>query len=155
MAQVDNTVRGVLSGRAPIFLTQEQTIRDAATILSNHNIGAAPVLANDRLVGMFTERDILRRLVAAGRNPETTQVADLMTRAPCTVNTETPLVKAFAVMIEGKFRHLPVVDAQDRVIAILSMRDIPLEHRIMHERWTTWTNGKTSQSAQTAATASD
>lgn len=73
-----------------------------------------------------------------------------MTRAPRTVNVETPLVKAFAVMIEGRFRHLPVVDAQGRVIAMLSMRDIPLEHRIMHERWTTWTHGKTSQSGPNA-----
>jgi hypothetical protein len=45
-------------------------------------------------------------------------------------------------MIEGNFRHLPVV-ADGRVIAMLSMRDIPVEHRIMHRQWTTWTNGKT------------
>ena len=122
-------------------------MREAAAILSDHEIGAAPVLAGDRLIGMFTERDILRRLVAIGRDADAMRVADLMTPAPRTVSAETPLVTAFAIMIEGKFRHLPVVDAHGRVVAMLSMRDIPLEHRIMHRQWTTWTNGKAAVAA--------
>ena len=106
MTQVDNSVRAVLSGRAPICLTPEQTIRQAASILSNHEIGAAPVLAGDRLVGIFSERDILRRVAAIGGDLDMMRVVDAMTRDPRTVSIETSLVEALALMIEGNFRHL-------------------------------------------------
>ena len=124
MTQVDNTVGGALSGRAPICLTAGQTIREAAAILSDHEIGAAPVLDGDRLVGMFSERDILRRVVTARRDLDETRVAEAMTPDPRTVSAETSLIEALALMIEGKFRHLPVVDGDGRVIAMLSIRDM-------------------------------
>lgn len=140
MAQLDNSVRSV--GRTPIVLTEELTVREAAAILSKHDIGAAPVLASDRLVGMFTERDILRRVVAVGRDADVMRVAEAMTPNPRTVDVGTSMVTALALMIEGKFRHLPVIDGDGRVIAMLSMRDIPIEQRIMHQQWTDWTKGK-------------
>jgi CBS domain-containing protein len=87
------------------------------------------------LVGIFTERDILRRVVAAGRDSDATRVADAMTPDPRTVSAETSLVKAFALMVEGNFRHLPVVEGDGRVIAMLSIRDIPQEHQLMHLQW--------------------
>jgi CBS domain-containing protein len=135
MKTIFSTVRSALSGREPIFLTTEKTVREAAVILSDHAIGAAPVLDNDRLVGIFTERDILRRVVAAGRDADAMRVAEAMTRDPRTVSAETSLVNAFALMVEGKFRHLPVVDSDGRVIAMLSIRDIPQEHQLMHLQW--------------------
>lgn len=135
MNTVFNTVRSALSGREPIFVAAENTVREAAVILSDHEIGAAPVLAGDRLVGIFTERDILRRVVAAGRDSDATRVADAMTPDPRTVSAETSLVKAFALMVEGNFRHLPVVEGDGRVIAMLSIRDIPQEHQLMHLQW--------------------
>ena len=135
MKTVFNTVRSALSGREPIFLTTEKTVREAAVILSDHGIGAAPVLDGDQLVGIFTERDILRRVVAAGRDADAMPVAEAMTPDPRTVSAETSLVNAFALMMEGKFRHLPVVDGGGRVIAMLSIRDIPQEHQLMHLQW--------------------
>ena len=147
MTQVDNTVRGALSGRAPIYLTPEQTVRQAAAILSEHEIGAAPVLAGDRLVGMFSERDILRRVVAAERDAGAMR-AEAMTPDPRTVSTETSLVEALALMIQGNFRHLPVVDGDGRVIAMLSMRDIPPVNQLMHLNWTTWINGRVGTAAR-------
>jgi CBS domain-containing protein len=148
VTQVDNTVRAALSGRAPICLNPEQTVREAAAILSKHEIGAAPVLAGDRLVGMFSERDILRRVVADGRDAATMRVADAMTHDPRTVSTATSLVEALALMIEGNFRHLPVVDGDGRVIAMLSMRDIPPVNQLMHFQWTTWTRGEAGSATQ-------
>jgi CBS domain-containing protein len=130
------TVRSALSGREPIFVAAEKTVREAAVILSHHEIGAAPVLAGDRLVGIFTERDLLRRVVAVGRDADAMRVAEAMTPDPRTVSAETSLVNAFALMIEGKFRHLPVVDSDGRVFAMLSIRDIPQEHQLMHLQWT-------------------
>jgi CBS domain-containing protein len=146
--EVDNTVRSALSGRMPICLTTEQTVRDAAAVLSENGIGAAPVLAGERLVGIFSERDILRRVVAAGRDAGAMRVAEAMTHDPRTVSTTTSLVEALALMIEGNFRHLPVVDGDGRVIAMLSMRDIPFINQLMHLNWTTWTNGKVGTAAR-------
>jgi CBS domain-containing protein len=148
LTQVDNTVRAALSGRKPICLATEQTVRDAAAVLSENGIGAAPVLAGERLVGIFSERDILRRVVAAGRDAGAMRVAEAMTHDPRTVSTTTSLVEALALMIEGNFRHLPVVDGDGRVIAMLSMRDIPFINQLMHLNWTTWTNGKVGTAAR-------
>src|SRR5437660_11393940 len=84
MNKVFSTVRNALSGREPIFLTAEKTVREAAVILSDHGIGAAPVLDGDRLVGIFSERerDILRRVVSAWRDAGVMRVGDALTSDP-------------------------------------------------------------------------
>lgn len=141
MTKARQDVRSVLSDRPLIVLRPEETVREAAAILCSQEIGAAPVLADDRLVGIFSERDVLQRVVAAGRDANATRVQDVMTPDPSTIGADCSLVKAFGMMIEGRFRHLPVVEG-GRVVAILSMRDVPPEYRIMHRQWTEWTNGK-------------
>lgn len=142
MTIVQNSVRSVLSGREVTVLDPEQTVFEAAGILSAQTIGGAPVLDGDRLVGVFTERDVLQRVVAVGLDPRTTRVGEVMTPNPSTIDADTPLVNAFGMMIEGQFRHLPVIQGDGRVVAMMSMRDVPLEHRIMHRQWTEWTNKK-------------
>jgi CBS domain-containing protein len=145
MTKLDNSVSGALTGRSPVVVTAEQTVREAAAVLRDHEIGAAPVLAENRLIGIFTERDILQRVVASGRDANTMRVSEAMTPDPCTVSADTSLVEALSLMIEGKFRHLPVVK-DGAVIGVLSMRDIPLHNQIMHHQWTTWTKGKVAAS---------
>ncbi len=141
MAKIDNTVGRVLNGRRLITLAPEQTVRDAAAILSGHSIGAAPVLSGQELIGVLTERDVLQRVVAAGRDPDLTRVSEVMTPTPRTVSRKSSLVEAFAIMAEGHFRHLPVVESDGRVVAMLSMRDVPLQHRVMYQQWIEWTTG--------------
>lgn len=131
---VQSPVRNALDGRAPIFLTGEKTVHEAAVVLSDHNIGASCVLAGDRLVGIFSERDILQKVVAAGRDPGAMRVAEAMTPDPRTVSPETSLVDALSLMTDGHFRHLPVVDGDGHVIAMLSIRDIPSEHQITYHQ---------------------
>ena len=75
-----------------------------------------------RLVGVFTERDGLFRVLAEGRNGDSTPLADVMTRNPKTIEAGKPFVHALQMMHEGGFRHLPVVEG-DRVIGIVSVRD--------------------------------
>jgi CBS domain-containing protein len=132
MAQ--SPLRNVLDGRAPIFLTGKMTVHKAALVLSDHNIGASCVVAGDRLIGIFSERDILRKVVAAGRDPGAMRVAEVMTPDPRTVSPETSLVDALSLMTDGHFRHLPVVDGDGHVIAMLSLRDIPSEHQITYHQ---------------------
>jgi CBS domain-containing protein len=148
MKTVDNTVDSVIGRRSPVVLCPTQAVREAAQILCSQIIGAAPFLKGYRLVGIFTERDVLRMVVAAGRDADATRVADVMTPDPRAVTAGDSLVNAFAIMIAGNFRHLPVVGGEGRLIAVLSMGDVPPEHRIMHRQWTEWTDGKTAAEAR-------
>lgn len=107
------------------ILTVPETlpVRDATRDMDARNVGAVLVTdAAQRLVGIFTERDLLRRVVAQGRDPNTTPVMEVMTRNPDTVGSRHFAVDALRLMREGGYRHLPVVDG-DRIVGILSQRD--------------------------------
>lgn len=98
------------------------TVAEAATVMSTHQVGAALVLEADRLLGIFTERDILRALAsdfdAAGHH-----VADWMTRDPVTASPGDDAADALATMLGRGFRHVPIVE-HDAVVGIVSMRDV-------------------------------
>jgi CBS domain-containing protein len=98
------------------------TVAEAATMMSTHQVGAALVLDADRLLGIFTERDILRALGsdfdAAGHH-----VADWMTRDPVTASPGDDAADALATMLDRGFRHVPIVDGE-AVAGIVSMRDV-------------------------------
>jgi CBS domain-containing protein len=98
------------------------TVAEAATVMGERRIGSALVMESDRLVGIFTERDIVRALGehfdAAGH-----PVSDWMTPDPVTVSPATSAQDALRLMLEGNFRHLPVEDG-GRVSGIVSMRDL-------------------------------
>jgi CBS domain-containing protein len=98
------------------------TVAEAATVMGERRIGSALVMDGDRLLGIFTERDIVRALGehfdAAGH-----PVSDWMTAEPRTVEPSTPVDDALRLMLDGNFRHLPVTEG-DRVAGIVSMRDL-------------------------------
>jgi CBS domain-containing protein len=98
------------------------TVAEAATVMGERRIGSALVMESDRLIGIFTERDIVRALGehfdAAGH-----PVSDWMTPDPVTVSPSTPAQEALKLMLEGNFRHLPVEDG-GRISGIVSMRDL-------------------------------
>jgi len=81
-----------------------------------------PVMVGTALVGIFTERDVMSRVVAAGRDPLTTLVAAVMTRDPATISPDRPVIHALHIMDEGGFRHLPVLD-RNRLVGMMSIRD--------------------------------
>ena len=146
---VSNDVASVLSNRELITLDPEQTIRSAAQVLSSEEIGAAPVMIEGNLVGVLSERDILKKVVAEGESAENQKVSRIMTENPQTVTSDTSLVKAFGMMLDGHFRHLPVL-SDGKIVAMLSIRDIPPEHHIMHRQWSQWTQspGTNTSTAQ-------
>jgi CBS domain-containing protein len=98
------------------------TVAEAATVMGERRIGSALVMESDRLVGIFTERDIVRALGehfdAAGH-----AVSEWMTPDPVTVSPSTAAEDALKLMLDGNFRHLPVEDG-GRVSGIVSMRDL-------------------------------
>lgn len=89
------------------------------------NIGAVPVLHNGRLVGIFSERDLMRRVVAEGRDPRNICMAEVMTDDPLTISTDEDLESCLTLMRRHGFRHLPVC-YEGHLVGMVSLRDILL-----------------------------
>lgn len=98
------------------------SVRDAACRMAAEKVGAMLVIENGQLVGIFTERDVLNRIVAARLDPDKTTLAEVMTRNPQTVRADKPFSHAMHMMYEGCFRHMPVVD-NGKPVGMISIRD--------------------------------
>lgn len=115
------TVAELMSG-AVLSVAPTATVAEAATMMGERRIGSALVMEDDTLLGIFTERDIVRALGqhfdAAGR-----PVSEWMTADPVTVSPDTPAEQALRTMLDGGFRHLPVTDG-GKVVGVVSIRDL-------------------------------
>jgi len=116
------SIRTIVAGQTPITAVKTSSVLAAARVMKQHNVGAILVLDGTRLIGIFTERDALFRVLAGGLDPSTTRLADVMTRQPQTIHPDEPFLRALRMMHEGKFRHLPVVEF-DRPLGVVSVRD--------------------------------
>ncbi len=100
----------------------QTTVSEAAQLMEKKNVGAVMVVEGERLVGIFTERDVTFRVVAKGLDAQTTPLAEVMTPSPETIDPNRPFGCALLIMHEKGFRHLPVVEG-DRIIGIVSARN--------------------------------
>lgn len=100
----------------------ETTLAEACTLMGEHGVGSALVCEEARLLGIVTERDVLRALSSAHDAP-TRPVVEWMTKAPATVGPATDVREALRTMVDGGFRHLPITEAE-QVVGVVSMRDI-------------------------------
>jgi CBS domain-containing protein len=116
------SIRSIVAGQTPISAAKMTTVVDAARLMKQQNIGALLVLDSSRLIGIFTERDALFRVLAAGRDPNATRLGDVMTAQPQTIGPDEPFLHALRIMHEGKFRHMPVVEF-GRPLGMVSVRD--------------------------------
>jgi CBS domain-containing protein len=107
----------------PLHVQPTQTVAEAVQLMRREHVGCILVCANDKLVGVFTERDLMRRVLAAGRSLGE-PVASHMTPNPVTVNPKEPIGAAVRLMEEGGYRHLPVVDEAGRPVGVLSVKRI-------------------------------
>ena len=112
----------MVGGGAPVTAPRTATVLEAALLMKKTGKGALLVVEGSRLVGIFTERDALFRVIAAGRDPAVTRMADVMTPHPQTIHPDEPFLHAMRVMHKGAFRHLPVVE-DDRPLGVVSARD--------------------------------
>ncbi len=115
------TVREVMS-KELVTVEPTASIAEAATVMGSRNVGSALILEGGRAAGIFTERDILRALASdfdAAHHP----VSQWMTSDPMTIGPDTDVRKARDLMLDGGFRHLPVVDEGD-VAGVVSLRDL-------------------------------
>jgi len=98
-------------------------VSDAARVMAERNIGAVMVSQDNRLVGIFTERDMVIRVVAQGLDASATRLADVMTANPDTVSPDEAPHRALEMMRNRGYRHLPVVDGS-RIVGMCSIRDL-------------------------------
>lgn len=100
------------------------TARMVAEAIVTERTGAVVVLEEGKLAGIISERDIVGRVVAKGLDPANVAVSDVMTRDVHTVTESISVRRALETMAQGRFRHLPVVNASGQVVGMLSMRDL-------------------------------
>jgi CBS domain-containing protein len=106
--------------------TREMTLRDAAAMMRDCDIGAVPVVENERLVGIVTDRDIVIRCVAEGKETSA-QIGEAMTSELFTVSPDDFLFEAVRLMGDKQVRRVPVVSADGKLVGIIAMADVALE----------------------------
>jgi len=106
-----------------LHMRPDQTVGDAITLMRQHHVGCVLVCEERKLVGIFTERDLMLRVLAVGK-PLTMTVAEVMTPNPVVVQTKQAIGVAIHQMEEGGYRHLPVVDETGQTVGILSVKRI-------------------------------
>lgn len=116
-------VRQIIEGRPLFTVRRGRTVREVVQELAAHQVGAIPVLDGERLVGVFSERDLITRVLARGLDLDRTNVEDVMTTDLVTAGLDEGYDECLAKMQAGKCRHLPVLD-EGRLAGFLSLRDL-------------------------------
>jgi len=120
-------VHDLVKDRKIYSIEADSTVLEAARFMMEHRFGALPVLREGELVGILSERDIMNRVVAAGRNPGTTRVSEVMTPKPRTVSADETIEECLFLMREFGFRHLLIADGKE-LKGMVSLRDILLQY---------------------------
>jgi CBS domain-containing protein len=113
-----------IKGTQIIAMHPDATVLDAACLMNDHKVGSVVVSDHGQIVGIFTERDILRRVVSQQLSPSTTSLGEVMTTDVVCCEMDTPLDSARKVMMTRRIRHLPVLDGQQRMMGIISIGDL-------------------------------
>jgi CBS domain-containing protein len=125
-------VPDVIGKQQLVMLPSSATVREAAICMSDRQVGAVLVTRDGALEGIFTERDLMQRVVAPGRDPNGTRLVEVMTKNPDTIEADDYAIEALSRMSERGYRHLPVLD-QGRLVGIVSRRDFLGEEIILVE----------------------
>ena len=116
------TVKQIMASHV-LAVRPDETLERGAQLMFERKVGSAMVVKGSDFVGIVTERDVLRA-VAHGRVPWSTRVEEVMTSDPICVPPDTQATEAIRIMIEGGFRHLPIVDGDKNVIGLVSLREM-------------------------------
>ena len=102
-----------------VQLAADATVREASRLMAREKVGAVLITDGGRLSGIFTERDALGRVLARQLDPERTQLSEVMTSNPTTIEPQATAIEALRLMRDGGFRHLPIVD-QEGLVGVVS-----------------------------------
>ena len=122
-----STLRDLVKDRKVYSVDAGRTVLEAARLMMEHNFGALPVLRDSELVGIFSERDLMNRVVAVGRTPAHTAVSEVMTPNPRAVGLDESIEECMFIMHEFGFRHLCIKEGKE-LKGLVSLRDI-----LMHQ----------------------
>jgi CBS domain-containing protein len=117
------TLRTLITGHKVHALQKDVSVQEAAVYMSSNRIGAIPILDGDKLVGIFSERDVINRVVACGSEPRTTKVEDVMTKDLVVAGADESYESCLWKMKQAACRHLPIVE-EGRLLGVLSVRDL-------------------------------
>ena len=125
MQKVTITVQQVLGHKTHRLLTisPDATVFDALTLMAEHDVGSLIVLDDERLAGIFSERDYARQIILLGKSSKETRVRDIMTQKVLCVRPEHTVDQCMALMTEKRVRHLPVVEHK-KVVGVISIGDV-------------------------------
>ena len=132
--QLASDAAAVLASLPPQFVAAGAAVADAVASMRESGAGYVLVADAGHILGIFTERDLLRRVIAAGRTPAGTPIESVMTPDPVVLRRDDSLATAVNKMVMGNFRHVPLVDAGGRVRGVTSSHDLLRHlHTLMHE----------------------
>jgi len=117
------TVGDLIKGRSFYTTTADRSVLETAQFMAEKDIGAVPVLDGSRLAGIFSERDIIKRVVVAGKDVLTTPIKDVMTTELIVAQSTDEMSAVLEKMQRYRCRHMPVV-TQERLVGFLSLRDL-------------------------------
>ena len=113
----------IVRNQNPVTLQPNATVREACQCMRDRRVGAILVTeADQRLLGIFTGRDAVHRVLADGKSAATTKLDEVMTRDPTTIPPGKTAIEALRLMQDGRYRHVPIVDG-DKVVGIVSRYD--------------------------------
>ena len=135
-------VRDILVAKgATVYSTRPgATVLEAVQHMNQHKLGALVVMEDDKVAGMFTERDVLRRVVGEERNPRTTHVSDVMTEEVICCHPEADLEEVSAIMKQRRIRHVPICDEQGKLHGMISIGDVNACYASNQEQTITFLN---------------
>ena len=119
----DKTVASLIRGGKVDHVEADWSVREAIRYMASVKRGAVPVIADGQLVGMFSERDLMLRVILADRDPGQTTVREVMSRDLVVAKVDDPIMHCLAMMQKMHFRHLPVVE-EGRLVGVISLRDL-------------------------------
>jgi len=118
------SIHSIIAGQKILTAKAETTVAEATRLMKQRLLGAVMIVQHDgRLLGIFTERDAVFRVLAEGRDPKTTRLSEVMTPHPQTIAPNKPFGHALLMMYEGGFRHVPVVEGA-MPVGMVSARDM-------------------------------
>jgi CBS domain-containing protein len=126
LAKDNRKVRDIMTAN-PETVSEKDSIRDAARIMAQRDTGIVPVVDGRKVIGLITDRDIVVRLIAEGKDPANARVNEAMTKNVRAVNEDSSIDDVIRVMKGAEVRRVPVVNKNDEIVGILSIGDLAVE----------------------------
>jgi CBS domain-containing protein len=121
-----HSIKNVMTSN-PCTIDAEKSVAYAAKMMKEEDVGLAPIVEGDKLIGMLTDRDIAIRVVAEGRNPDQTKVRDVASKQVVTIDPQQELDEALRIMAKHQVRRLPVVEEDGKLVGVVAQADIARE----------------------------